>query len=306
MIAAARMPRPQAALALACIVAAGCIGTAEPAWMSGIDDTRSLTALSIPGTHDSGALHEPLAGLAKTQALTIAEQLDAGVRFLDLRARIIDDAFWLYHGSIDQDQAFVDVFATMYAFLDANPTETIIASLKEEAMPTGATRTFDAIFADYVAASPDRWHLGRAVPTLGDARGKIVLVRRFSTTIASPLGIDAAPWADNATFSIDNGDAALRIQDEYIVTDNNAKWAAIEALLAEPGAPSTLYLDYTSGYQPTPMGLPDILAVSNDINARLDTRLATAPDAPRGVLVMDYVTAARIGAVIQRNQLAAK
>lgn len=268
--------------------------------MSAAADGASLASLVIPGTHDSGALHEPLLSLAKTQDLTIEEQLAAGVRFFDLRARIIDDAFWLYHGSIDQDQAFADVFATMYAFLEANPSEVLVASLKEEAPPTGATLPFDAVFASYVAAAPERWHLAPTVPTVGEARGTIVLVRRFSAT--EPVGIDAAPWADNATFSIANA-AALRVQDEYVVTDNTAKWTAITRLLDEPRDGATLFLDYTSGYRPTDMGLADILAVSDDINARLDQRLASGAVAS-GILVMDHVTRERVQAVIDANEFA--
>lgn len=265
--------------------------------MSRAPDARALWDLVIPGTHDSGAMLEPLPGLAATQDLTIAEQLEAGVRFFDLRARIVDDAFWLYHGSIDQDQAFADVFATMYAYLAANPSETIIASLKEEATPSNATKAFDAIFADYVAQSPEHWLLGEAFPSLGEARGKIVLVRRFSSTMA-PLGIDAAPWADDATFTIAN---RLRVQDEYTVENNDAKWTAITALLAEPRIANTLYLDYTSGYQ-TSMGLSNILAVSDDINARLDETLATEAILPV-VFVMDHVTPERVRAVIDANDL---
>jgi len=140
--------------------------------------------------------------------------------------------------------------------------------------------------------------LGDTVPTIGEARGKIVLVRRFDAP--PPVGIDAAPWADNATFSIAN-DATLRVQDEYIVMDNDAKWTAITGMLDEPRVAGTLYLDYTSGYRPTDMGLADILAVSSDINARLDERLASAPFAA-GVLVMDYVTRERVQAVIDANE----
>lgn len=267
--------------------------------MSRVEDSRSLTELVVPGTHDSGALHEPLAGLAKTQELTIAEQLEVGVRFLDLRARIIDDEFWLYHGSLDQDQPFDGVFGAMYQYLDANPSEVIIASLKEEVMRSGGTESFDQVFADYVAQSPEHWELRDSVGTIGEARGKIVLVRRFDAAV--PVGIDAAPWADNATFSIDA--AKMRVQDEYIVMDNDAKWAAVTAMLDEPRVAGTLYLDYTSGYRPTEMGLADILAVSNDINARLDARLAQPM--PAGVMVMDYVTRERVNAMIAANEFTA-
>ena len=49
-------------------------------WMSALQDNVSLSQIS-PGTHDSGATVEFPSGTAKTQNLTIAEQLSIGVRF---------------------------------------------------------------------------------------------------------------------------------------------------------------------------------------------------------------------------------
>ncbi|MBC7977888.1 MAG: phosphatidylinositol diacylglycerol-lyase, partial [Myxococcales bacterium] len=137
---------------------------------------------------------------------------------------------------------------------------------------------------------------------LGDVRGRLVLLRRFEAT-ATPLGIDATAWPDNTAFSIENA-ASLRIQDAYQVLSNDAKWAAITALLdeARTGSPETLLLNYTSGYQ-TVDGLSNIPSVSDDINARLDALLADPANrrARLGVLVMDHVTAARVQAVISTN-----
>lgn len=266
----------------------------EPGWMAKQPDATSLAALSIPGTHDSAAMFEPQAGLAKTQDLTIAEQLAAGVRFLDLRCRHVSDGFLLYHGAIDQNQTFEELLATLDAFLVAHPTETVIASIKEEATPSGNTRPFDATLAGYLT---DRWLTGPTLPTLGDARGKVVLLRRFSSSTS--LGIDATAWPDNTTFSIAS---TLRVQDAYVVTDNAAKWSAITALLAEArtATGTTLFLDFTSGYQ-TMAALPNITVVADDINARLDAYLAENPDDHLGVLVMDHVTEARVRAIAARN-----
>lgn len=295
--------RPRWPLALV-LCHAACTGAdPDPAWMANVDDARGLAELSIPGTHDSGANFEPYPGLAKTQELTIAEQLSAGVRYFDVRCRHVEDRFMIYHGAIDQNQSFDDVLARMFAFLDDHPSETLIVSIKEEAMSDHPTRSFEATFAAYVAQAPERWALAPVVPRLGDVRGKLVLLRRFDAT-AVPLGIDAAPWADNATFAIANGDASLRVQDEYMVTDNDAKWTAITGLAAEAGAgdPATLFLDYTSGFQ-TISALPNITSVATDIDARLDAFLAEPAHARArlGVLVMDFVTASRAQAIIATN-----
>ena len=285
-----------------CVLAmlAACSGSDAPPWMAAQDDATSLAALSIPGTHDTGARFEPAPGLAKTQELTIREQLDAGVRYLDIRCRHFEDGFLIYHGSIDQNQSYDEVLATLDAFLDAHPTETIIASVKEESLPQGNTRTFAATFDDYLFRDPARWYTGDRVPALGDVRGKIVLLRRFDTP-HPVLGLDASPWPDSTTFSVANA-AAMRIQDAYMVTDNNVKWAAITALAeeAKTAPETTLFLDYTSGYQMM-NALPNIPIVADDINARLDGYLATA-SGRLGVLVMDFVTADRAAAVVRLNQ----
>lgn len=275
----------------------------EPDWMADLADTRMIAELSIPGTHDSGARFDLTQGLAKTQDLTIAEQLTAGVRYFDVRCRHVGDQFLIYHGGVDQNQTFDEVLATMYAFLDAHPHETILASVKEESVPTQNTRSFEATFNAYVAQAPARWVLAPTPPRLGDVRGKVVLLRRFDAT-TTPLGIDATVWADNATFTISDADAHLRIEDEYVVTSNDLKWTAITNLLAEAAAgdPTTWMLTYTSGYQLI-SELPHITLVSDDINARLDTFLADPANAHAhlGTLAMDFVTSARVEAVLSTN-----
>jgi 1-phosphatidylinositol phosphodiesterase len=286
------------------MVLAACGGAdgSEADWMADLADARGVAEISIPGTHDSGALHEPSPGLAQAQRIAIADQLAAGVRYFDVRCRHIADAFLIFHGPIDQDQTFDEVLATMAQFLDEHPGETLIVSVKEEALPQRNTRSFEATFAAYVAQAPDRWYLGDTLPRLGDVRGRLVLLRRFAAS-AAPLGIDGSAWADDATFSLTTA-ASLRIEDAYIVTDNAVKWTAITALLAEArgGDAATLFLDYTSGYQ-TIGGLPNIPSVADDINARLDGLLADPDNAHArlGVLVMDFVTAARARAIIATN-----
>ena len=55
-------------------------------WMGALPSHLRLDALTIPGTHDSGATR---GGTWVTcQEMTIAEQLAAGVRHLDIRVRL--------------------------------------------------------------------------------------------------------------------------------------------------------------------------------------------------------------------------
>lgn len=130
------------------------------AWMGAINDNTLLSALSIPGTHDSGARVEPIGGTAKCQNLSISEQLEAGTRYLDIRCRHIGDAFAIHHGSIYQNLNFNDVVTACYNFLNAHPTETIIMSVKEEYDATNNTRSFEQTFDSYTQANPTKWVLG--------------------------------------------------------------------------------------------------------------------------------------------------
>lgn len=273
----------------------------DPAsWMRAVDASASLAALTIPGTHESCARHEPLPGTAKCQSLGVGDQLEAGVRYLDIRCRHFHDHFEIHHDLVYQQMNFDDVLDEVLPFLAQHPSETVIMSVKEEYKAEGNTRSFEDTFASYVKQAEARWYLGDDVPTLAEARGKIVLLRRF--TAAHTGGLNGRPWADKATFSIDD-DAHLRVQDQYEVKSNDDKWRAVESLFAEAksGDESRLFLNYTSGYKPQLFGVPNVGKVSGFINPKLETYFETAPKGRYGVVAMDFVDKTRAGLVLGKN-----
>ena len=73
-------------------------------WMKGVPDSRSLAHMSIPGTHESCALRVLLNACCQT--LSIAEQLNQGVRFLDIRCVNDKNQFSIAHGGADRDRNF--------------------------------------------------------------------------------------------------------------------------------------------------------------------------------------------------------
>lgn len=250
--------------------------------MAGFADSTPLSAISIPGTHNSGALHEPIRSSAACQDLAIPEQLAAGVRFLDIRCRHVKDDFAIHHGVVFQNLMFADVLRDVLAFLDRHPTETVLLSIQQNAGAEANTRPFPATVDAFIAKNPGRWLTGSAIPRLGDARGKIVLFRRYRD---SDRGIDATVWADPRA-------PHLRVQDDFRVADNDAKWRAIVTMFdqAQKGPAGTLFLNFTSGYRSNLLGLPDIRIVSDFINPRLADWLKKNPARRRGVVVMDFVT----------------
>lgn len=262
--------------------------TSNSNWMSEIDDGKYLSQISIPGTHDSAALYEPISNTAKCQNLTLDEQFNCGVRYIDIRCRSINDSFAIHHGPVYQHLNFDDVINVCRDFLKKNPTETIIMSVKEEYKSSGSEKTFEEIFNSYVEKDESIWLLSDEIPKLGEARGKIVLLRRFSSE-EIPMGIDASKWEDNTTFTIKNA-AKLNIQDSYKVGDNKNKWSAIISLYndAKKSNDNSLYINYTSGYKSI-VGIPNIKSVSNEINSNLLNYFKENTRGCFGISVMDFV-----------------
>lgn len=271
-------------------------------WMGAIAGTTSLAALSIPGSHDTGARFEDVAGATKTQDLTVPDQLTAGIRYFDIRTRNVNNKFDIYHLTVYQQLSFDTVLQNIFDFLTANPSEAIIMSVKEEQPASSSTNTFEQTFDSYVAQHPERWYLGASIPTLAAVRGKIVLLRRFSAT-STPKGIDGTVWSDNTTFTIDNSAAVVRIQDYYEITDDDSKWTAITGLLTEaPTAdPAILFINHTSAYLDVAGGLEDIPDVSNVINPKLTTYFTANTLGRYGAIVMDFVDTGKSALIIKTN-----
>ncbi|MCY7295676.1 phosphatidylinositol-specific phospholipase C domain-containing protein [Alteromonas sp. a30] len=62
---------------------------------------RTVAQLALPASHDSGMYKGGLAILGKTQDLDIKQQLEAGVRYFDLRPKWTGSKFVIYHGPIN-------------------------------------------------------------------------------------------------------------------------------------------------------------------------------------------------------------
>lgn len=163
-------------------------GSEFPAdWMGALPDALSLLRMTIPGTHDSGCT-DPANGTewSHTQNWGITEQLQRGVRFLDIRANglqdHLDDSFGIYHAGYYQGITFDGVLAQCRDFLLQHPHETIVMRLKKE---NGTNNDVGARFKDVLNVYLDTkgWRpwflLADQVPSLGEARGRIVLIAQF-------------------------------------------------------------------------------------------------------------------------------
>ncbi|KAF3393078.1 1-phosphatidylinositol phosphodiesterase [Talaromyces pinophilus] len=204
------------------------------AWMRELRDETMLSSLSIPGTHNSPTCHVAPPSV-RCQAVSPKEQLENGVRFFDIRVQPqypddpSKDELILVHSafpiSLTGNKYFRDLLNVVNEFLDRNPSETLIISLKKEGTGKATDEQLSRVIRDHYATPESRWYTDPRTPTLGEVRGKIVLVRRYNLDEPQKgehegrgFGIDGGGWADNTPNATCPG-GELCIQDFYEVLE---------------------------------------------------------------------------------------
>lgn len=182
-------------------------------WMSTLPDTLPLSAISIPGTHNSHTHYRALPSV-RCQVVDIATQLANGIRFLDIRVQPVHATdptkkdLYLVHGafpvSLTGPKYFAPVLQTCYTFLAAHPSETILLSLKREGVGSATDQHLAQLLEEhYIRPNASQWHTATTIPYLNAVRGKLVLVRRYhQPPSATPIGLDATSWPHNATHAL--------------------------------------------------------------------------------------------------------
>ena len=241
-------------------------------WMSKLSDDTNVLDLSLPGTHDSGALHSIADVAGKCQDIPISSQLEIGVRFFDLRLQLVNDEFKIVHSFVDQKLKFEKVVNDLYSFIKNNPTEFLIISIKQENSSLNSSL-------------PEK---------LGMARSKIFILSRFSEYYGIPAYYG---WADDTSFEVNN----LYVQDNYNISDLEEKKNDILNTIKYANENSDkLVLNFTSCYldpafPPTYAGTaaleinPWFLNVISDNNDKL------------GIVVADFITEELAKAIYMRN-----
>ena len=186
------------------------------AWMKNIDDSVLINDLSIPGTHDSGAMHSIFDVAGKCQEMNIQNQLNIGVRFLDIRLQLVKDELQVVHSFVKQDLDFVSVLEDLNEFITSYNSEFLIVSIKKD--NDSVKSTVD--FSDKVLEELGKYQnivLDTLPSTVKEARGKIYILNRFTS---ENIGIMASSnWKDSTSFELGN----LYVQDNYSIDDINIK-----------------------------------------------------------------------------------
>ena len=272
-------------------------------WMAALPDETPLSDIVLPGTHDSATQYVQLAFFSKCQSLSIAQQLDAGFRYLDIRLGDVEkggDYPRLMHGfascktGVFGGPLTLDaVLADCYAFLAQHPTETVLFAVKHE-HGDSADVDFQRTLQGFTAARRANWLLTDTLPTLGEARGKLVLLRRWEDDAG--LGVEGGVpfvWADQRERTETSLAVAEEPQEGYTLFvqdrfkyDADEKWDAFQTAMEYDPSDGGVLLNFLSTNGSPTYGHPWKYA------RILNPRLAALDDGVlRGWVIVDFATA---------------
>ena len=256
-------------------------------WLSGIEDNTLLRDVSLPGSHDTMALYSVADFAGQCQTLSLNEQLNLGVRFLDIRLKEDHNSLKAVHGFIDQKANFADINKTVTSFLEKHPSEFIIMSIKEEADPSNSDVSFEEALLNYLD-NPIYLKSQTTVPTyVSEIRGKVLLLSRYKD---SSIGIPAHDgWEDSASFKLPND---IYVQDTYKIESKEQKQEEVVKCFNETG--HALKINFLSAYRTD--GFPPSYAMSaaKDINPWINKEIDKYHD--RGVVLYDFISESNMDA----------
>lgn len=215
--------------------------------LENLRDDIYISELNIAGTHDSATAYVAMENSARCQDKTVAEQLAMGVRFLDIRLTQKDGEFYLVHSLADcysdkektKRMTFGEVLEICKGFLRDNPEETLILSIKQD---RGIINRwfFPPFYDKYVRGDEKSWYLENRVPTLGECRGKLVLMRRCrvwkSFYKTADGGLNFSFWPDQARKRMTAKKVILNKSERAVVQDRygldpKRKWQCVRNYL---------------------------------------------------------------------------
>lgn len=271
-------------------------------WMDAIRDDIKLSDLSIPGTHNTMS-NGPGGDTARNQVKSLSEQLNSGIRFLDIRARVTSGKLAMHHGPIFLNSMFGDVMNGSVDFLKKNPSEVIFMRIKQE-HSTSSDQEFIKILNSYLDSPTNAPYIyqgsNRTNPSMQEMRGKIVIIRNFA---GSSMGIHY-----NSEFDI---------QDNHNLSTNwdlhDYKWEPVKRQLYKANNNShneNKYINYLSG---SGGSFPYFVASGHSSRGTSAPRLATGlthpgwkdsyPDFPRVDWFMGIATIAFEGTNVLTTDL---
>jgi len=254
--------------------------------MKAVPDYVNISELSIPGTHDSCARHNGHSfGFAKCQDKGLREQLNKGIRFIDIRVkRTKKKGLCVFHGEgwkgkiplfVDQEKHFREVLEICHSFLSDNPSETILMSLKEEDVFSNLDdfkHQFNTAVNRMGESLAGRFLDSTSSPILRDARGKIVLFKRSGTQHVEISGIDITDFENKWRPNPGEGKLWYNVSDRYELyfkgfNMNDKKEAVREHIQAAQDHPGSIFFTFLSAFKGSPV-IPGSLTPKEVANSK--------------------------------------
>lgn len=250
-------------------------------WLSKVSDDTLLRNISLPGSHDTMALYSVADLAGQCQTLSLKEQLNLGVRFLDIRLKEDRNSLKAVHGFIDQKATFADIDRTVTTFLKDHPKEFIMMSVKEEADSSNSDISFEEALLNYLD-NDIYLKSQREVPTyLNDVRGKVLILSRYKD---STIGIPAYEgWQDSTSFTLPND---IYVQDTYQITSKEQKQEEVIKCFNETG--HALKINFLSAYRTNGFPPSQAMTATKDINLWINKEISKYSD--RGIVLYDYIS----------------
>ncbi|XP_070554623.1 1-phosphatidylinositol phosphodiesterase-like [Ptychodera flava] len=262
-------------------------GVSYPDWMSNLYDDMSLADLSIPGTHHTMTFGGYGGPLAQCQSWTLETQLEAGIRFLDIRCRHFFDVLTIHNGLYYQHVTIMGVLETVTTFLEDHPHEAVFMRVKKEHTEYG-NRSMEELFREAIGMFDSKffWTIN-SMPNLREARGKIVILDDFAD------GRVGVKYSDAEI--ADDWEVPALLPEKL-----DAKWESVRNNLnkASEDRSNRMFLTYTSGSSNRVFAY----AVADRINSKLFEFINSNSGKKKlGTLVMDFPGGTLIEEIILSN-----
>ena len=251
-------------------------------WMKSIPDTTKISQMTIPGTHNSCALHGICC--ARTQTWSLPEQMNAGLRYFDIRLRLYNNTLRAFHEFIDQEDTFDIILNYALNFLEQNPSESIIMQIVKEYKVENCSKSIQDMYDEYIKDIKDKIvdFKKKDDIKMGDIRGKILMVKIFGrSTRFMPGFLVQNNWTVNWRFSINKKKRKIKEHIHRALAFKND---------------NKIFLNYLSCSSDYAMMTPYTAAKKcNEIALRYRGRM--------GIILMDYPGERLINHLIEQNNI---
>lgn len=256
-------------------------------WLDHISDHIRLSQLTIPGTHETCATGGTI--WHQCQNSSVTSQLNQGIRVMDLR---IGNGMDMYHGSTGMGINLSSVLNEVKNFLNNNPSEFVILSVKDENWSGDQTSWTNQV-ASLMDGTGKAYIPGSSYDyTVGELRGKFIIIRRYGY-FGGSRGIDVSTWPNDWYTNSPSGTPPLMIQDAYNYAAELASSAAgrkwgyaqrhMDAAKNDPNN-GIIYLNFMTA---TSISTPGDWA--NNMVPKLNNYLNSNQKGRYGFIMLDYV-----------------